>query len=147
MTAQDNRLAAGPKRVLRSVLAVLAGFVTVAALSTLTDIPLHLLGIYPPNGEPMFEPELNALALSYRIAFTVLGGYVTARLAPSNPAVHVLVLAVIGLGMGVLGVMVSMNANLGPAWYPIALAATAVPAVWLGGRLYRKARPTDGHET
>lgn len=140
MTVQDHQPAAGLKRVLRSVLAVLTGFITVAALSTLTDIPLHILGVYPPEGEPMFEPGLNALALSYRTLFTILGGYVTARLAPSNPMTHVLVLGGIGLVMGSLGAMVSMNANLGPDWYPIALVVTAVPSVWLGGWVYQKTR-------
>lgn len=140
MTVHDTRPAAGPKRLLKSVLAVFAGFFTIAALSTLTDMAMHMTGIYPPNGEPMFEPELNALALSYRIVFTVLGGYVTARLAPSNPARHVLVLAGIGLALGVLGVFASMSANLGPIWLPIALVITAVPCVWLGGWLLRRAR-------
>lgn len=140
MTVHDNRPAAGPTRVLRSVLAVFAGFLTIAVLSTLTDMVMHMTGVYPPNGAPMFEPGLNALALSYRIVFTVLGGYVTARLAPSKPGVHVLVLAGTGLGLGVLGVFASMSANLGPIWLPIALVVTAVPCVWLGGWLYRKAR-------
>jgi hypothetical protein len=26
--------------------------------------------------------------------------------------------------------------DLGPAWYPIALAVTALPLAWLGGALY-----------
>lgn len=140
MTAHDNRPAAGPKQILQSGLAVIAGFLTVAVLSTLTDLPLHGLGIYPPNGEPMFQPELNLLALSYRIVFTVLGGYVTARLAPSHRAIHVLVLGLVGLVMGSLGAMVSMQADLGPDWYPITLVVTALPCVWLGGWLYRKTR-------
>lgn len=140
MTAHDSQPAAGPKQILQSGLAVIAGFLTVAVLSTLTDLPLHGLGIYPPNGEPMFQSELNLLALSYRIVFTVLGGYITARLAPSHPAIHVLVLGLIGLVTGSLGAMVSMQANLGPDWYPIALAVTALPCVWLGGWLYRKTR-------
>lgn len=140
MTVHETRPVAGPKRVLKSVLAVFAGFVTIAALSTLTDMVMHITGVYPPNGEPMFDPGLNALALAYRVVFTILGGYVTARLAPSSPGVHVLVLAGIGLVLGVLGVFASMSANLGPIWLPVALVVTAVPCVWLGGWLYRKAR-------
>jgi len=140
MTVHDTRPVAGARRVLASVLAVVAGFLTIAVLSTLTDMAMHVTGVFPPNGEPMFEPELNALALAYRVAFTILGGYVTARLAPSTPGIHVLVLAGIGLVMGVLGVFVSMNVNLGPIWLPIALVVTAVPCVWLGGWLYRKGR-------
>ncbi|HVL42029.1 MAG TPA: hypothetical protein VM348_07725 [Brevundimonas sp.] len=140
MTVHDTRPVAGPKRILASVLAVVAGLLTIAVLSTLTDMAMHVTGVFPPNGEPMFEPELNALALAYRAAFTILGGYVTARLAPSSPGIHVLVLAGIGLAMGVLGVFVSMNVHLGPIWLPIALVVTAVPCVWLGGWLYRKGR-------
>jgi hypothetical protein len=126
--------------VLKSVLAVFAGFLTIAVLSTLTDMAMHMTGVYPPNGEPMFEPELNALALSYRVVFTVLGGYVAARLAPFNPGRHVLVLAGIGLVLSVLGVFASMSVNLGPIWLPLALVVTAAPCVWLGGWLFRKTR-------
>lgn len=139
MTVHDTRPAVGAKRVLASVLAVVAGFLTIAVLSTLTDVALHMTGIFPPNGAPMFDPALNLLALSYRIVFAVLGGYVTARLAPSSPGVHVLVLAGIGLVLGVLGVFASMSVNLGPIWLPVALVITAVPCVWFGGWLYRKA--------
>lgn len=140
MTVHDTRPVAGPTRVLKSVLAVVAGFLTIAVLSTAADMAMHMTGVYPPNGAPMFDPALNALALSYRIVFTVLGGYVTARLAPSKPATHVMGLAGIGLVLGVLGVFASMNANLGPIWLPVALVVTAVPCVWLGGWLYRKGR-------
>lgn len=140
MTVQETRPVGGARRVLSSVLAVIAGFLTIAVLSTATDMVLHITGIYPPNGEPMFQPELNALALAYRVVFTILGGYVTARLAPSSPGVHVLILASIGLVLSVLGVFASMSANLGPIWLPIALVITAVPCVWFGGWLYRKAK-------
>ena len=68
----------------RSVLAVVAGFVVVVVLSLGIDEILHLLKVYPPWGEPMWDPALNALALSYRIVVTVLSGYVTARLFEST---------------------------------------------------------------
>ena len=64
------------RRLLRSVAAVFVGFVSVAVLSLATDQVLHVLGVYPPWGEPMSSPGLNALALSYRILYTILGGYI-----------------------------------------------------------------------
>jgi hypothetical protein len=76
---------AHPRRLLRSTGAVLLGFVTVVVLSLGTDQVLHLLQVYPPWGQPMHDPGLNLLALSYRIVYTVLGGYITARFAPRNP--------------------------------------------------------------
>ena len=96
---------------------------------------LHGLGIYPPWGEPMYDTGLNALALTYRIIYTLLGGFVTARLAPRAPMRHVMVLALIGLAAGTAGAIVAITqADLGPSWYPIALAVTAYPVTWLGGK-------------
>ncbi|MEP7246218.1 MAG: hypothetical protein ABI885_21405 [Gammaproteobacteria bacterium] len=127
-----------PRRLWRSVGAVFAGFLTVVVLSLGTDQVLHVMQVYPPWGQPMHEPGLNLLALAYRVVYTVLGGYVTARLAPRAPMVHVWVLAAIGLVLGTAGAIATIPMNLGPAWYPIALAVTAVPCTWLGGVLLRR---------
>lgn len=119
-----------------SILAVVAGFVAVVVLSLGTDQILHVLEVYPPWGQPMHGTGLNLLALSYRIVYTVLGGFITARLAPRSPMRHVTVLALIGLAAGMAGAIVAISqADLGPIWYPIALAVTAYPCTWLGGRL------------
>src|SRR6185436_18557564 len=120
----------------RSILAVFTGFVAVVVLSLGTDQILHVLQVYPPWGEPMDDTGLNALALSCRIVYTLLGGYITARLAPRSPMRHVMVLALIGLAAGTAGAIVSITqADLGPSWYPIAIAVTAYPCTWLGGTL------------
>lgn len=137
MTIPMTSTGAHPRRLLRSSAAVLAGFVVVVGLSLGTDQLLHVLDIYPPWGQPMFEPGLNLLALSYRIVYTVAGSYVTARLAPHSPMRHVWVLGVIGFVIGIAGAMATIPMKLGPAWYPIALAVTALPCAWLGGVLYR----------
>ena len=119
----------------RSVVAVFAGFLTVVVLSLATDQLLHVLHVYPPWGEPMYDTGLNALALSYRIVYTLLGGFITARLAPRAAMRHVMILAIIGLVAGTAGAIGAISAgNLGPNWYPIALAVTAYPVTWLGGR-------------
>ncbi len=125
----------------RSVLAIFAGFVVVVVLSLGIDEALHLLQVYPPWGEQMWDPALNALALSYRIVITIFSGYVTARLAPRNPMKHVLVGGLIGTLLGVAGVMGAMKIPMGPLWYPIAIAVTGFPSVWLGGRLYARSNP------
>jgi hypothetical protein len=120
----------------RSIVAVFAGFVAVAGLSLATDQLLHVLEVYPPWGQPMWEFSLNLFALSYRIVYTVLGGFITARLAPRAPMRHVTILGLIGLVAGTAGAIVAITqADLGPNWYPIALAVTAYPCTWLGGRM------------
>ena len=118
----------------RSIVAVASGFLAVVVLSLATDQLFHVLDVYPPWGQPMYETGLNALALFYRIVYTLLGGFITARLAPRAPMRHVTVLALIGLAAGTAGAIVAITqADLGPTWYPIALAVTAYPCTWLGG--------------
>lgn len=125
----------------RSVAALVIGFFSVAVLSLGTDQVLHVLQVYPPWGEPMWDWRLNLLALSYRIVYTILGGYLTARLAPRAPMRHVALLGIIGLVMSTAGAVVAIRmADLGPNWYPIALAATGFPCVWVGGLLFTGAR-------
>jgi hypothetical protein len=133
---------------MRSVLAVVAGFSAVAMLSLATDQLLHVSAIYPPWGEPMHDPGLNLLALSYRIVYTIIGGYLTAHLAPNAPMRHVTVLGIAGFIAGSAGAIAAITlSDLGPDWYPIALAATAFPCVWLGGVLHRTLRAQTGAHT
>ena len=127
-----------PRNLWRSTGAVLLGFFAVVILSLGTDQVLHVLKVYPPWGEPMRDPGLNLLALTYRTVYTVFGGYLAAKIAPRNPTRHALVLAVIGLVMGVLGVVATSGMDLGPRWYPIALAVTALPSTLLGGVVHRR---------
>ena len=122
---------------MRSVVAILVGFVSVVALSLGTDQVLHMLNVYPPWGQPMFDPGLNLLALSYRMVYGVLGSYIAAALAPRNPMRHALILGFIGLPLSVLGVIGALRMNLGPVWYPVALMVTTLPCAWLGGVLHR----------
>jgi len=126
-----------PRTLGRSILALFIGFVAVVALSLGADEVLHLLKVYPPWGEPMYQPALNLLALSYRTVFTVVGGYLTARAAPHSPMRHVLIGAGIGLVLGVAGVVAAASiGGLGPMWYPVAIAVTGPPSNLLGGAIY-----------
>ena len=128
----------------RSIAAVFAGFVAVAGLSLATDQLFHVLEVYPPWGEPMLDSKLFVLALSYRVLYTVLGGFITARLAPRSPMRHVTILCIIGLIAGSAGVIVAITmADLGPMWYPIAIAVTAFPCTWLGGVMGVRGRPVS----
>jgi hypothetical protein len=117
----------------RSVLAVTSALITNAALSLAVDQILHVLAVYPPWGEPMHEPELNALALAYRLVFGVAAGYLVAHLAPSQPARHALILGAIATTLATIGAAVAITQpDLGPAWYPIALAILSYPSIHVG---------------
>ena len=120
---------------LRSIVAIVVGFLAVVVLSLGTDQVLHVLKVYPPWGDPMPQPALNALALSYRIVFTIFGSYLAAKIAPRNPMRHAMILGLIGTVFGTAGAVATIPMHLGPAWYPIAIAATALPCAWIGGKM------------
>lgn len=122
---------------LASTRAVIAGFLVTAVASVATDALMHATGVFPDNAQRM-SGGLFALAAAYRALFTVAGGYATARLAPTRPMRHAWILAGIGLAAGLAGVVAYYlvgGAELGPAWYAIAIPVEALPCVWLGARL------------
>ena len=119
--------------MMRSIGAVVAGMLVIIAGSTLVDQALHAAGIYQ-EGQPL-DDKLALLATSYRFLITVGGAWLTARLAPQRSMTHALILGLVGTILGLLGVVATWNAGLGPRWYPIALAVLAIPQCWLGGRI------------
>lgn len=120
-------------RILGSIAAVIAGFFATAALSIGTDALLHGIGIFPEGRMP---DALFVVPAVYRALFTVLGGYLTARLAPSRPMAHAWVLAGFGLLGGVAGVFASLaQPELGPLWYALSIPLSAVPCIWFGAKL------------
>ena len=126
-----------PRRVPRSILAVLAGMLAIVVLSIGTDMVLHATGVYPPSDQPMSD-ALFVLATAYRIVYGVLGSYIAARLAPDRPMQHALALGVVGLVVSIIGAVVTWGRGpeFGPAWYPLAIVAIAMPCAWIGGRLH-----------
>ena len=129
------------RQVGRSVIAIAAALIANAVVSLGIDQILHVLAVYPPWGQPMYETSLNALALSYRIVIGIASGYLVARLAPHSPMRHATILGIIAVVLSTLGAVASITqADLGPAWYPIVLAIVAFPCVWLGAVLYRRRR-------
>lgn len=118
---------------LKSVGAVMVGFLAVAVLSVVTDKVLENMGYFPSVDTWLFDTKLLIIAFLYRSLYAVLGGYITAILAPNNPMKHVKALAIIGTFGGIVGIFAGWNFS--DHWYPIALAVTAFPLVWFGGKL------------
>ena len=116
-----------PRRILRRIGAVLAGFLAVAILDLGIDIVLHATGVYPPWFQPMATP-LWFLAIGYRMVDGIIGGYVAGRLAPDRPVKHALALGILGLVMSVAGLRErGQRTEFGPKWYPLALVVIALP--------------------
>ena len=119
--------------MLRTILAVLAGWMTTGVLVVCFDLVLRKLipndyrdGQIPPG-------SVTALVLATSTLFSIPAGWVTAKLAKHDPARHVVYLIFWGLLMGVLSAVMSWGRI--QWWYQIGLIILWVPAVLLGGRL------------
>jgi len=118
----------------RSVLAIFAGLLANAILSTATDLLLVNADVFPPLSEfGSFSDSMLLLALTYRTIFGVLGCYLTARLAPTRPMTHSLALGGIGFVIGVLGALATWETWT--SWYSLAIIAVTLPSAWLGARI------------
>lgn len=123
-----------PRRIGRSIVALVVGFLAGIFLTLGTDLGLHAIGVFPPLGQPTTSGPL-VLATAYRTIYGVVSSYIIARVAPDRPMEHALLGGVIGLVLNIVGVIATWNRGLGPHWYPLALVVLAMPLAWAGGKL------------
>ena len=133
MNTQSNTQVA-PRRVGRSILALLAGIIVGITLSTGTDFALHAIGLAPSPKE-RWPDQLLALATAYRSVYGIFASYIIAYLAPNRPMGHSLAAGVLGLVISSLGAIAAWSTTVGQHWYPVALAITALPTAWFGAKL------------
>lgn len=139
---------AANRRLGRGILSVAAGFAVIVVLSYGADYGLDALGVFDAEASLSgYGSGLVAVILAYRIAFSVVGAYVTARLAPRRPMTHALALGGFGLVISTAGAVVGSLLDLGPAWYLWGLVVLALPAAWLGGRLFESTAPRARRST
>lgn len=122
-------------KILKSIGAVVAGLFFIFLTHNGTDFILESLGIFTPITQRFDTTWMVVTALVYRIIFSIGGCYVTAWLAPSQPMFHAMILGSIGLVLSTAAAIVLIPMDLGPAWYPIALALSALSCAWIAGRL------------
>ena len=120
---------------IKSIGAVVAGLIFIGVTHTGTDAILEHVGVLP-KGHLNVGTGLILLVITYRFIFSIGGCYLTARLAPANPMKHALILGCIGVVLSAAGAIATAGMNLGPAWYAWSLVLMALPAGWIGGRLF-----------
>lgn len=108
---------------------------------------MHATGIYPPWFHYMPD-SLFLLATAYRIVYSVLGSYLTVRLAPHRPMLHALILGVVGVLLSIAGAVSTWNKGpeFGPKWYPITLIVIAIPLAWSAAN-FTLSRPRNRNES
>jgi hypothetical protein len=131
------------RHAVRSIGAVAVGFLFIAVLSFGTDIMLRVT--FPEDidvpGE-IVSVRVLSLSLISAAVYATVGCYLTARLAPSRPMGHALVLGVLilvftMLNTGVLWLLAAL-------WYKLASLAIVIPCSWIGGWLAERSRIDAG---
>jgi hypothetical protein len=123
------------KNLVKSIRAILAGFIFVVVVSVATDIVLTKTGL-------MKQPfHLNpagfiSFVVLYRCLYGIAGSFLTARLAPNKPMPHAMIGGTIGFILAISGAIVMWDTP--PHWYPVALIITTLPCAWLGGKIFIK---------
>jgi hypothetical protein len=125
---------------LKSIGAVLAGFIFIGVTHSAIDAILESIGVLP-KGNLYVSTSLILFVIFYRAVFSLIGCYITAKIAPTNPMRHALILGGIGTLLSAVGAIVTADMNLGPAWYAWSLVLIALPVAWLGGKLYVSRNP------
>jgi uncharacterized membrane protein len=120
---------------LKSIGAVLTGLIFIGVTHSAIDAILESIGVLP-KGNLYVSPSLIVFVIFYRAVFSLIGCYLTAKLAPTSPMRHALILGGIGTVLSAVGAVVTADMNLGPAWYAWSLVVIALPVSWLGGKLY-----------
>ncbi len=121
--------------VLKSIGAVLAGLVFIFVTHNAVDLILESVRIFTPPTQRFDTTWMVITATVYRTILSIAGCFVTGILAPSRPMLHALILGFIGLALSTAAAVVLIPMDIGPAWYPIALAFLSVPCAWAGGIL------------
>jgi hypothetical protein len=128
------------KNILTSIGAVFAGLVFIGVTHSAIDALLENAGVLP-KGNLYVSTALILFVIFYRAVFSLIGCYLTAKLAPKKPMKHALILGGIGTLLSLTGAIVTADMNLGPAWYAWSLVVIALPVAWLGGTIYVMRNP------
>ena len=121
------------KSIFKSIGAILAGFLLAAVLSVITDLLLETTGVMKTKPFSDNPTWLIIIIVFYRSIYNIFGCYLAARLAPTRPMRHALILGTIGFVFCILGAIVMWHVP--PHWYPLSLIVLALPCAWLGGKL------------
>src|SRR6266581_1312609 len=136
MEAHNNLSIKKEFAVTRLLLSILAGFIITAALSTAVDLLLQMAKIFPPYGEPFFDPGLVLLASAYRAVFQIFGAYVAATIAKDKAKKAIWTIGILGTIFWLGGTLLKPQA--GPIWYGLLGAALSLPTALTGGKLYER---------
>ena len=129
---------------LRSVLAIIAGFLIIGLLAVASDGVAHAIrpDIFGPNSSTSNVPYL-VIAIIYVGVFATAGCWLATALAGRRPMFHALILGVLGLVFNLAAAPGTWN--LFPHWYTVVSLILVMPFAWFGGRIRERQLERRGH--
>ena len=129
--------------MVRSIVAIAAGFFLIPLLNFAT---LAILARVAPETFPAGAPVTSTAGLILTCAYVAIYGiggcYLTARLAPSRPMLHALIVGVLGLAISIPVAL--QNWADAPAWFNVYNLLAVMPYAYIGGRI-RERELSRGH--
>ncbi len=124
---------------MKSVLAVVAGFVFTVVVTLTLDVVMYQIGMFSKNAITVTTCAW-LIAVAYRFAVGTAGSWITAKFAPRRPLFHALIGGAIGTALGLIGLVMALlkGPEMGPLWYAFAVLASILPASWIGGSLVKE---------
>ena len=121
-------------QALRSVAAVVAGFLTIGVLAFGTGKLMQASSPaqFDASGIPT-TTLMMIVQLLYVGVYATFGCWLAGRLAPSHPMRHALAVGVLGLALNIPSAVVLWNSH--PGWYLATGILTTVLWAWLGGHI------------
>ena len=119
---------------LRSVLAVVAGFLVIGVLAFGTGKIVQSMA--PTQFDAAGTPTTTMMMLVqllYVGVYATFGCWLAGRLAPSRPMTHALAVGVLGLALNVPSAIALRGTH--PMWYLVVGVVTTMLWAWLGGRI------------
>jgi hypothetical protein len=123
-------------KTLKSIGAILTGFLAAAILSIISDLVMGKLGLMSMDTFKESPTWVILMVTIYRFIFNVLGCYIAASLAPDRPMRHAMIIGVIGLVLSIIGSIIMWEHAV--PWYNISIILMALPSAWIGGKLRTK---------
>jgi hypothetical protein len=127
-------MSSGEVPIVRSIVAVGAGFFAVMVLSAAADVAFNGMSpnAFDDAGHARSESTLF-VKLTYETLFALLAGYVTARIAVRRPFLHALVMGGLVLAGRLLIAIAAWDVT--PPWFNVGILVLILPVALLGAKL------------
>lgn len=136
--------------MLRSIIAVVAGFVAMALITMIGTMAImtavvpgglkamRAMGDAGGAGMPAPTPRYLAMNIALSLVAAILGGWITARVASRAASGHLIALCVVIVLMSVVSAF-GAGSSRQPAWYKVVIPLVGVAGVALSALLTRSA--------